>query len=135
MRPTLLPPEAAAAEVMQAVAVMRRAVVVMQQVAAVMQQAVAVMRQVAADTVATGAAVMPGADIVVAADMAAAETTADTVVDTVATMVRATGLAPAFRCRCRLLVAGKPAAERLIDLKVGPPVAAGHGDMIQRTKS
>jgi hypothetical protein len=68
-----------------------------------------------------GVAVMHVADIVaadiVAADMAADMTT-DTVVDTVAIMARVTGLAPAFRCRCPLLVAGKLAARRPINLKI-----------------
>ena len=35
---------------------------------------------------------------------------ADMVARTVATSVRLTGLAAAFRCRCQLLVAGNPAA-------------------------
>ena len=75
-----------------------------------------------------GVAVMHVADIVaadiVAADMAADMTT-DTVVDTVAIMARVTGLAPAFRCRCPLLVAGKLAARRPINLKIGRAFAAG----------
>jgi hypothetical protein len=62
-----------------------------------------------------------------AADMAADMTT-DTVVDTVAIMARVTGLAPAFRCRCPLLVAGKPAAQSSIDLKIGRAFAAGYVD-------
>ena len=84
-----------------------------------------------------GVAVMHVADIVaadiVAADMAAdivaadmaADMTTDTVVDTVAIMARVTGLAPAFRCRCPLLVAGKLAARRPINLKIGRAFAAG----------
>jgi class 3 adenylate cyclase len=71
-----------------------------------------------------GVAVMHVADIV-AADMAAADMTTDTVVDTVAIMARVTGLAPAFRCRCPLLVAGKLAARRPINLKIGRAFAAG----------
>jgi hypothetical protein len=56
---------------------------------------------VAAGTVATsGGAVMEVADMA-AGDMAA---------HTVATTVRLTGLAAAFRCRCPLLVAGNSAA-------------------------
>lgn len=76
---------------------------------------------VAVDT--PGAAVMHVADIVVEAaaeDMAAATT----VVDTVAIMALVTALAPAFRCRCPLLVAGKLAARRPINLKIGRAFAA-----------
>jgi hypothetical protein len=81
---------------------------------------------VAVDTPgAAGTVAMHVADIVaVEADMAAA----DTVVDTVATMVRLMGLAPAFRCRCPLLVAGKPAAQSSINLKIGRSFAAGYVD-------
>jgi len=76
---------------------------------------------VAVDT--PGAAVMHVADIVaVEADIMAAATT---VVDTVATMVRRTGLAPAFRCRYPLLVAGKPVTQSSINLKIGRAFAAG----------
>jgi hypothetical protein len=72
-----------------------------------------------------GSAVMRVADIAaVAADM----TAATTVVDTVATMVRLTGLAPASRCRCPLLVAGKPVAQSSINLKICRAFAAGYVD-------
>ena len=78
---------------------------------------------VAVDT--PGAAVMHVADIVaVEADMAAA----DTVVDTAATTARLTGLAPAFRYRCPLLVAGKPVAQSSINLKIGRSFAASEFD-------
>jgi hypothetical protein len=70
------------------------------------------------------AAVMHVADIVaVEADIMAAVTT---VVDTVPTMVRLMGLAPAFQYRCPLLVAGKPAVRRLINVKIGPAFAASY---------
>jgi len=81
---------------------------------------------VAVDTPgAAGAVAMHVADIVaVEADMAAA----DTVVDTVATMVRLMGLAPAFRYPVPLLVAGKPVAQSSINLKIGRAFAAGYVD-------
>jgi hypothetical protein len=68
---------------------------------------------------------MPVADIV-AADMAAADImTTAMVADTVAIMARVTGLAPAFRSRCPLLVAGKLEARWPINLKIGRAFAAG----------
>jgi len=71
------------------------------------------------------AVVMPVADIV-AADMAAADImTTVMVADTVAIMARVMGLAPAFRCRCPLLVAGKLAARQPINVKIGRAFAAG----------
>jgi hypothetical protein len=60
----------------------------------------------------------------VEADMAAADTAADTVVDMAATTARVTGLAPAFRCQYPLLVAGKPVAQSSINLKIGRSFAA-----------
>jgi hypothetical protein len=60
------------------------------------------------------------AEVIAVADTAAADMAAHTV----ATTVRVTGLAAAFRYRCLSLVAGKPAAQRSKGLKIGPAFAA-----------
>jgi hypothetical protein len=73
---------------------------------------------VAVDTVAMAAVtVMAVADLAV--DMAA---------HTVATTVRLTGLAAAFRCRCPLLVAGKISGAKADEPEDGRAFAAGQVD-------